>query len=300
MDFAFRAARKPRSKMDFAFRAVRRPRFRRSFAFRAARRPALLLHLGRQPIPGEELARGLERPVARALQQGGDRIVGTGHWAHSFAWSGPGEVLARPGRLWVGAGGVVGSGSPCYRLSLPGLGGESQGTFLRSHRQSRGRFSVYTGVEIVLRAMVARGRRRASRPPGNRTAPEAERATMAKHRSPLVETARTRLHLKPGQRGTKKLAKEYGDRLLCVLYRYDEERSRRLKTVELVVEETPWRPEGRRAVRKEDIVSLRVEWQESTLRAALKGAGGKWNPRTRLWELRYDRVVDISMEDRIV
>ena len=138
----------------------------------------------------------------------------------------------------------------------------------------------------------------------------------ANHRFPLAETARIRLCLKPGQRGTKKLAKEYGDRLLCVRYRYDEERSVRLKTVELVVEETPWRPEGRRvgrpegrrvgrsegrrAGRKEDIVSLRVEWQESILRATVKGAGGRWNPGTRLWELPYDRVVDLDLEGRIV
>jgi len=74
---------------------------------------------------------------------------------------------------------------------------------------------------------------------------------MANHRSPLAETARSRLCWKPGQRGTKKLAKEYGDRRLCVCYRFDEERSMRLKTIELVVEEIPWRPEGRRVGRPE-------------------------------------------------
>ena len=36
---------------------------------------------------------------------------------------------------------------------------------------------------------------------------------------------RTRLILKPGQRGTKKLGAKYGDRLLCVRYRYDEKRA---------------------------------------------------------------------------
>ena len=33
---------------------------------------------------------------------------------------------------------------------------------------------------------------------------------------------RTRLTLKPGQRGTKQLVAEYGDRLVCVRYRYDD------------------------------------------------------------------------------
>ncbi len=54
---------------------------------------------------------------------------------------------------------------------------------------------------------------------------------------------RIRLNLKPGQKGTGKLSGQYGDRLLCVRYRYDEERKKRLKTVELITEEKDWEPE---------------------------------------------------------
>ena len=46
-------------------------------------------------------------------------------------------------------------------------------------------------------------------------------------------TAPVGLHLKPGQRGTKRLLAEYGDRLVCVRYRYDAERNKRFKTVAL-------------------------------------------------------------------
>lgn len=53
---------------------------------------------------------------------------------------------------------------------------------------------------------------------------------------------RTRLKLKPGQRGTKKLQAMYGDRLICVRYRYDAEHGRRLKTIELIVDEKEWSP----------------------------------------------------------
>lgn len=56
---------------------------------------------------------------------------------------------------------------------------------------------------------------------------------------------RTRLKLKPGQRGTKKLQALYGDRLICVRYRYDAENGRRLKTIELIVEEKAWVPRDR-------------------------------------------------------
>ncbi len=52
----------------------------------------------------------------------------------------------------------------------------------------------------------------------------------------------TRLSLRPGQKGTKKLVVKYGDRLVAVRYRYDAEQKRRYKTVELIVEESPWSP----------------------------------------------------------
>ena len=53
---------------------------------------------------------------------------------------------------------------------------------------------------------------------------------------------KTRLILKPGQQGTKSLAKKYGDALLCVRFRYDAKSRQRLKTVELIVERTAWTP----------------------------------------------------------
>ena len=56
---------------------------------------------------------------------------------------------------------------------------------------------------------------------------------------------RTRLHLKPGQKGTKQLLAQYGDRLVCVRYRYDAQRKKRFKTVELNVAECDWDPQRR-------------------------------------------------------
>jgi hypothetical protein len=51
---------------------------------------------------------------------------------------------------------------------------------------------------------------------------------------------RVRLTLKPGQRGTKQFVEEYGDRLVCVRYRYDDKLRKRYKTVELIVDEADW------------------------------------------------------------
>ncbi len=110
---------------------------------------------------------------------------------------------------------------------------------------------------------------------------------------------RSRLILKPGQRGTKKLCAEYGERLLYVRYRYDEKRRKRFKTVELVVDEVAWEPQDPK-VWGHTVVGLRVGWQEMELRHTVKTAGGRWNPARRLWELRYDRVVELGLEERII
>jgi hypothetical protein len=88
-------------------------------------------------------------------------------------------------------------------------------------------------------------------------------------------------------------------RLVCVRYRYDERHSRRLKTVELIVEEPPWWPEAR-DLAGEEIVQVQVQWPERELRDAVASAGGRWNPQKRVWEVRYDRIVDLGLEDRIV
>jgi len=108
---------------------------------------------------------------------------------------------------------------------------------------------------------------------------------------------RTGLNLKPGDKGTRRLVAEYGERLVCVRYRYDEERKRRIKTVELIVEEIDWEPPTR--LKPDTVVGVRVRWGEAELAGRVRRAGGKWNRDTRLWELRYERAVELELQDRI-
>src|SRR5438045_2399041 len=96
---------------------------------------------------------------------------------------------------------------------------------------------------------------------------------------------RTRLTLKPGRPGTKELAAEYGDRLLCVRYRYDDEARIRYKTVELIVEESPWSPTHPFA--PTDIVELRIQPQEGTLRHAAHLLGARRTDATHTWRTTY-------------
>ena len=68
---------------------------------------------------------------------------------------------------------------------------------------------------------------------------------------------------------------QYGDRLVCVRYRYDAQRKTRFKTVELIV-------------------------AQRDLRQRVKQAGGTWNPSRKVWELRYAHVVALKLQARIV
>lgn len=85
---------------------------------------------------------------------------------------------------------------------------------------------------------------------------------------------RIRLHLRPGQKGTKQLLAQYGDRLVCVRYRYEAERKKRLKTVELLVAERDWEPPPPRFT-KDQLVALRVAFDELAVRGQVKQAGGR-------------------------
>jgi hypothetical protein len=109
---------------------------------------------------------------------------------------------------------------------------------------------------------------------------------------------KTRLTLKPGQRGTRKLVEEYGEKLLYVRYRYDAERKRRVKTVEVIVDEAPWLP-GMGRISRTTCVGVEIAVEEMPLRKQVKEAGGIWNPQKRVWELAYGQVVRLGLEDRI-
>ena len=113
------------------------------------------------------------------------------------------------------------------------------------------------------------------------TASTERSARAAAPRRPLDPSApKVRLHLKPGQKGTKGLLAQYGDRLICVRYRV-------------------WDPPRPRFAR-DQIVGLRIAFAEAAVRDRVKQAGGTWNPERRVWQLRYDRVIDLGLSRRIV
>src|SRR5690349_12143694 len=106
------------------------------------------------------------------------------------------------------------------------------------------------------------------------------------------------LNIKPGRSGTKKLVAQYGERLICVRYRYDEKKKKRFKTVELIIEEVAWEPTSK-PFNDHEIVGVRVELQETALQNKVRQAGGKWNAVRKIWQIRYDRAVKLGLKSRI-
>jgi hypothetical protein len=83
---------------------------------------------------------------------------------------------------------------------------------------------------------------------------------------------RALLYLKPGQKGTKQLLAQYGNRLVCVRYRYDVQWKKRFKTVELIVAEHEREPPAPRFT-DDAIVGVRVGFAEVEVRDQVKQAG---------------------------
>lgn len=113
----------------------------------------------------------------------------------------------------------------------------------------------------------------------------------------MRKSLKTINHYNPGQPGTKRLQEQYGDSLVCVRNRYDEERGMKVKTVEIIVEEKPWRPPFK--FRDSDIVPLHISFEEFELREKLKKSGGRWDPLSKTWLVQYRLVRENCLEAKI-
>lgn len=111
---------------------------------------------------------------------------------------------------------------------------------------------------------------------------------------------KTRLTLKPGQNGTKKMLDKYGERPLAVRYRYDAARHLRIKTVELVEEELPWLEPTPTGMQAQTPFFVRIGFNEEELRNVVKAAGGIWASERKLWRLPHAVAHAMGLARRIV
>jgi hypothetical protein len=107
---------------------------------------------------------------------------------------------------------------------------------------------------------------------------------------------RVRLTRRPGQWGTKTYVRQYGDRLVCVRYRYDAAAKKRYKTIELIVDEQPWQPPKK----ADELVALRVGPDEYALQKQLREAGAAWKRAQKVWVLRASRAAALGLGERII
>lgn len=110
-----------------------------------------------------------------------------------------------------------------------------------------------------------------------------------------VELTRIVKRLLPSQRGALKLARRYGDALVCVRYRHNANGTYRYTTVELVVEEAPV------LSRKTEnaIVGVRIAQAEVELQRRVREKGARWDPVAKLWRMPGKLMRALGLLDRV-
>ncbi|MFQ5487962.1 MAG: hypothetical protein ACE5ET_05910 [Gammaproteobacteria bacterium] len=110
--------------------------------------------------------------------------------------------------------------------------------------------------------------------------------------------------IKPGENGSKRYLRAYGDRLICVRYCNDRANRKNLVTVELIVAEHP-HPSGRHELfntmypHPNRWVMVRIGYEEKQLQQVVKQRGGKWIKSKQLWGLPYRIVQELKLEGRM-
>ncbi len=115
----------------------------------------------------------------------------------------------------------------------------------------------------------------------------------------LKPRRKRRIHVaRPGEKGTKRLMAQYGDRFVCVRYIYDAATGKRTKTVELLLEEAPWTA-GKARIAPDQLVGLHIDFHERAMREAVKAAGARWDRLLQVWVLPYRDAVELRLAERI-
>jgi hypothetical protein len=106
------------------------------------------------------------------------------------------------------------------------------------------------------------------------------------------DRARVVKKLRPTQPGALKLARRFGDALVCVRYRRDDEARRRYTTVELVVDEAPVVDRPPPA----DVqVAVRIPFDDKPLRQRAKSLGAQWDHRAGVWRMPHSIAKQLDL-----
>jgi hypothetical protein len=122
------------------------------------------------------------------------------------------------------------------------------------------------------------------------------RMNSAKNPAPgaLASKLRVTKKLATSDRGAIKLAKQFGEVLVCVRHRVDATARYRYTTVELLVDKAEMQP------RVEKTVNVRVHPDEFGLRTVVRAAGAVCDSKTGLWRLPKRVATVLRLTNRIV
>ena len=108
------------------------------------------------------------------------------------------------------------------------------------------------------------------------------------------ERTRVVKRLSPTQSGAIKLARRYGEALVCVRYRHDADGNHRLTTVELVIERVPI------IHRPSPTVAVKLPLDEPTLRVRAMTLGAEWDGKARVWYMSRAVAKELGVLKQIV
>ena len=109
--------------------------------------------------------------------------------------------------------------------------------------------------------------------------------------------AETRIvkRLSASQPGAIKLARRYGETLVCVRYRHDVQSGLRYTTVELVVDEAPIAPR----LDLDERVMVRIGFSETQLQQRARADGARWDAKRCLWQMTRRTAKKLRLAGRI-
>jgi len=108
----------------------------------------------------------------------------------------------------------------------------------------------------------------------------------------------TKKILRPGQPGTKKYIREFGDNLICVRHRYNKVEKKKFVTAEIIVEHHEWQSDTKR-IPYNKIIAIKVKYNEKHIRKMIQSVGAKWNPQKQVWQLPYHHICALGLTERI-
>ena len=111
------------------------------------------------------------------------------------------------------------------------------------------------------------------------------------------ERTRVVKRLSPEQPGALKLARRYGDALVCVRYRHDSEKRHRYTTVELVVEQAPI---IRRQPSLDAIVAVQIPFGDTARQRRAKALGARWDSKARIWYMRRSTAKQLNLLNHVL